>query len=109
MNNRKSKEQIAAVLIVWMIISIITTIVLIISFFIEKQAVLQLTPTCISKSQFNIECSLCGMSRAFIKISNYEFSEAYNLNNGSIFVYLSFLLNSLIFIIYAIMQNIKKH
>lgn len=83
-------------------------IILLFPFFADKQTVLENTPTCISKSQFNVECSLCGMSRAFIEISNGCFGNAYDLNKGSLFIYSSFLLNSIIFITYSIYFTLFK-
>src|SRR5665647_1154993 len=103
-NLKKSsqKEQKVAILIVWTVISVTISIVIIFPFLADSQTVLESAPTCISKSQFNVECSLCGMTRAFIEISNGNIGNAYDLNRGSLFVYSSFLLNSIIFIAYAI-------
>jgi len=102
-NLKKSdqKEQKAAMLIVWTVISVTIAIVIIFPFLADSQTVLESAPTCISKSQFNAECSLCGMTRAFIEISNGNIGNAYNLNRGSLFVYSYFLLNSIVFIAYA--------
>ena len=96
------KEQKVAILIVWTVISVIISLVVIFPLLADSQTVLENAPTCISKSQFNVECSLCGMTRAFIEISNGNIGNAYDLNRGSLFVYSSFLLNSIIFIAYAI-------
>lgn len=96
------KEQKVAILIVWTVVSVTISLVIIFPFLADRQTVLENAPTCISKSQFNVECSLCGMTRAFIEISNGNIGNAYDLNRGSLFVYSSFLLNSIIFIAYAI-------
>lgn len=117
MDPTKQKKWIelkVAVFIVWIIISIITTTIILFPFFADKKTVLENTPTCISKSQFNVDCSLCGITRAFIEISNGNFRNAFNLNNGSLFVYLSFIFNSSIFIAYCIYSininnNIKSN
>jgi len=106
--NIKKKEQKWALLIVWSIFSVATTLIILLPFFVDRGTVLQITPTCISKSQFNIECSLCGMTRAFIEISDGNYSKAYDLNGGSILVYISFLLNSTIFIVYGFFQINRK-
>jgi hypothetical protein len=45
---------------------------------------------------------LCGMTRAFIKCSEFEFAEAIKLNIGSIYLYSFLILNFLFFIFYAI-------
>lgn len=96
------KEQKVAILIVWTVVSVTISLVILFPFLADRQTVLENAPTCISKSQFNVECSLCGMTRAFIEISNGNIGNAYDLNRGSLFVYSSFLLNSIIFIAYAI-------
>ena len=104
MNNKhysSSQEQIIAIRIIWFIISLTTTSILLFVFFVKKQTILANTPLCISMSKYHIECSLCGMTRAFIEISHGKFHNAYLLNKGSILLFLSFLLNSLFFFIYA--------
>ena len=98
---KKYKELKVSLFIVWTIITVTIFIILFISFFLNKQTVLNISPTCISKSQFNVECSLCGMTRSFLEISHGSFMNAYNLNKGSIFLYSIFLLNSILFIIYV--------
>ena len=106
-NNRKQikyREQKLALLIVWTIITLIITIVILFPFFADRQTVLKNAPTCISKSQFNVECSLCGMTRAFIEISNGSFSNAIDLNRGSIVIFFTFALNFFIFIFYLIFK-----
>jgi len=102
LKHKRTKERKVAILITWTIISVITTIILLFPLFADKQTVLKNAPTCISKSRFNVECQLCGMTRAFIEISNGCFTNAYNLNKGSLIVYLSFLLNSIVFIVHSI-------
>lgn len=99
-NEKAYKELKTAMLIVWAAISIITTSIILFTLFADKQTVLVNTPTCISKSQFNIECSLCGMTRAFIEISTGNLREANRLNHGSLIVYMSFILNLIIFLSY---------
>jgi hypothetical protein len=108
MVKQNAKELKEPILIVWIIISIITSLIILFPFFTDKQTVLQNTPTCISKSQFNIECSLCGMTRAFVEISNGNFDKAYKLNQGSYYLYISFLLNFTSFIIYSSYFTFRK-
>ena len=102
LKQKKHREQKVAILIVWTVISVATAIIVIFPFFADRKTVLKSSPTCISKKQFNVECSLCGMVRAFIEISNGNFSNAYDLNKGSLFVYSSFVLNLVTFIAYII-------
>lgn len=107
-NEKAYKELKTAMLIVWAVISIITTSIILFPLFADKQTVLVNAPTCISKSQFNIECSLCGMTRAFIEISTGNLREANRLNHVSLIVYMSFILNSIIFLSYISYSTIHR-
>ena len=102
MKQTKYKEQKVAILVVWTIITLVTTMIILLPFCSDKQTVLKNAPTCISKSQFNVECRLCGMTRAFIEISNGNFRNAIDFNRGSVIIYSSFAFNFLIFIVYLI-------
>lgn len=103
------KEQMLALLIVWVICSIITTIITLSPFLVNHKTILQNTPTCISISQHNVECSLCGMTRSFLEISEGNFNDAYTLNKGGIYIYSAFLINSIVFLFYLInLTNQKK-
>ena len=106
--HKAHKEQKAAILIVWFIISLITTTIILFPFVFDRQTILENSPKCISKNHFNIDCSLCGMTRAFIEISNGNFSTAYELNKGSLYIYSSFILNIIIFTTYIIYKTKLK-
>lgn len=88
-------------IILWTILSIITTLILLLPFILDQQTILQNTPTCISKKQLNIQCIMCGMTRAFIEISNGKLISAQSLNNYSIFLYSIFLLNTILYLIFG--------
>lgn len=90
------------VITIWTILSIIMTLILLIPFFLNKQKILQITPICLSKKQFNVECFMCGMTRAFIEISQGNLKGAQIFNKYSLFLYLSFLLNSIVFFVFFI-------
>jgi len=78
-----------------LISGMISGFIIVISFF--DSASMGLSPVCLSVSQYNTECSLCGMTRAFVAISNFDFQSAWYLNRAAIALYLLFLIN----IIYA--------
>lgn len=59
---------------------------LLLSFFFPE-ILLKISPLCISKIYANEECFMCGMTRAFIEISNGNFSNAYSLNQLSFYFY----------------------
>lgn len=70
---------------------LVTGFIIVLSFF--DGASLSLSPVCLSISQYNTECSLCGMTRAFVAISNFDFHSAWSLNKLAIGLYLIFLIN----------------
>ena len=98
-----------ALKIIWMVITLLTTLLILIPFIVDRDKILNNTPVCISVSKYNVECALCGMTRAFIEISNGNFIKAYTLNKGSLFLYVAFLANSLIFILNSIYSKIFKN
>lgn len=95
--------------IIWMVITLLTTLLILIPFIVDRDKILNNTPVCISMSKYNVECALCGMTRAFIEISNGNFVKAYSLNKGSPFIYIAFLSNSLIFILNSMYYLISKN
>ena len=102
--NQLKYEQKQAILIVWTVITIISFLIIIFPLCADRQTVLKNSPTCISKSRFNIECCLCGMTRAFIEISNGNISSAISFNKGSIPLFFIILLNSVLYIFYLIFR-----
>ncbi len=68
--------------------------VITLSFFDE--IAFRLSPVCISMSKYGTECSLCGMTRSFVAISNLEISRSFDFNRAGIPLYTIFLLNIVI-------------
>jgi len=87
-----------AVKTAWMIYSTAIAILLLLVFILPGEVILNNAPLCESISRFNIECFACGMSRGFVHISQFEFYEASESNRGSIYVFVIFVLNTLLFI-----------
>ena len=79
--------------VVWTVLTIITAGTLLLPFLADPQFILQHTPTCISQRQFQAECGMCGMTRAFIEIVAGRFGRARQLNGGSLLLYTAFLVN----------------
>ena len=88
------------VIIVWGILSLTTALTVAAPFFLDKKIIMENSPKCISKSQSNIECSFCGMTRSFIEISEGNIIDAYNTNKGSLLIYSCFIINFFIFVGY---------
>lgn len=98
--------------IVWIIYSVLILGIVLITFF-SPETLLNLSPVCISKSQFGTECFMCGMTRAFTEIPKGNIYNANILNSISIYLFTVFVLNSLIFIYYLlrkvrVLYNYKK-
>jgi len=101
-----NQELTRAIIIIWKISAIISALILISVLVMDRDFLLSKVPTCPSKLQ-NQECILCGSSRAFFEIKEFNFKAAYGLNKLSIFVFLGMLINTSIFLFYII-KNLKK-
>jgi Protein of unknown function (DUF2752) len=93
--------------IVWIVYSLIILTVLFISVFFPD-ALIKISPVCISKSLYGKECFMCGMTRAFVEISGGNLSQAYDLNSFSLVLYSAFVLNGLLFIYHCIRRIQSK-
>lgn len=94
--------------IVWTVLSVIMLFILLMPFFLSHDRILQLAPNCVSRIKYNRECSLCGMSHAFIAISEGKIRHAYSYNKAAIPTYVFFAFNELIFLGLILMTAIKK-
>lgn len=83
-------------------------ITIIFPLFFDSNTVLEATPTCYSVARFNKECSLCGMTRAFIEITNLNLKTATLLNRGSIPLFLIILLNSIFSVGLSLKEFLKR-
>jgi hypothetical protein len=77
----------------WLVLSAGVFFILVIPHIVPNDTILDLLPTCEWKAKYNKECALCGMTTAFLRISDGEYKEAYEANKGSIILYGAFLLN----------------
>ena len=96
-----------SVKIVWIIYSLLILIILLLAFFLPE-ILLRISPVCLSKSLYGEECFMCGMTRAFIKISGGNFQDANAMNNFSLYLFSIFVLNSIIFFCYICIKIFKK-
>jgi hypothetical protein len=94
--------------LVWSILSIIILFILIAPLFLSQDSILKLAPYCVSRTKYNKECPLCGMSRAFIAISKGNLGVAYSANKAAIPTYLTFALNEVFFLGLIFTTCIKK-
>lgn len=93
--------------IVWIIISILIFVTLFLS-FIFPEVLLNISPVCVSRSLYGRECFMCGTTRAFVEISSGRFSEAFELNKFSVFIFIMFTINSILFFAFIINSLIVK-
>ncbi len=85
--------------IVWYIISILIILLLISLFFFNSSTLLYMSPKCTSILLYNKPCFLCGTTRAFLEIKNFNFIKANFYNTLSIPLFSLFLINSLLYIL----------
>ena len=95
------KEIRAAFKIVWIIYSAIALLVIAITVF-SAGTLHEISPVCLSKSLNGEECFMCGMTRAFVEISEGNIINAYILNKLSIFLFSVMSLNSILFILFTV-------
>lgn len=95
---------------VWIVYSTAAAAALLLTLVMPDEYLLNKTPLCESISKHGTECAACGMTRGFIHIAKFEFNEAMNSNKGSVYVFLGFFLNSLIFLKYLFRSagSVKK-
>lgn len=96
----KFKNEIrAAFKIVWVIYSVIIFLLVSVT-LLSPETLLKVSPVCLSKSLYGEECFMCGMTRAFEKISGGSFPEAAHFNKFSVVLFSAMILNSFIFLIF---------
>ena len=85
----------AALRIVWIALSFVLLSVLLAPWIFTPEQIAAATPRCESKARYGKECSLCGMTTAFIAITHGRFGAAERSNRGSIPLYAGFLVNEI--------------
>ncbi|TKC03360.1 DUF2752 domain-containing protein [Pedobacter cryotolerans] len=102
----RNKELINAVKICWIIISTFSIVIILIFTIVNPTLILNSTPTCTARINGG-SCILCGSTRAFIAISNFEFRNAYEFNKISLLLYILLIINSLLFLKYVFFLKFK--
>jgi hypothetical protein len=85
-----------AIWIVWQISAIASIALLLVLFFADNTWILSAVPTC-EYSAKGEECFLCGSTRAFTEIKNFNFKNALALNKLSILLFALMVINALVF------------
>ena len=92
--------------IAWLFYSTIIAAVLLVIFIMPGDKIVNNTPLCESISKNNTECFACGITHGFIEISELKFDSANSYNQGSIYIFLMFLLNTFAYIFY-LLRNLR--
>ena len=82
----------------WKVISILIILFLAYLFVFNSNFIIRNVPTCSSILIYNKPCILCGMSRAFLKLKQFDIPGALYFNKGSIFLFSFFIINTIFFI-----------
>lgn len=79
----------------WLVVSAIVLVILLTPFVLPESVIVQLSPVCESKARGEPPCPLCGMTTAFLLISDARLGEAHQANGASVLLYAAFVLNEL--------------
>lgn len=85
-----------ALLIAWLVFSAVMLFALAAPFLMPTATVERLSPDCMWRTRFGRPCPMCGMTRAFIAISNADFAGARKTNRWSCPLYASFVCNEIV-------------
>lgn len=92
---------------VWIILSLLTFIVLILSVFFPD-LLMEVSPACLSKTISGRECFMCGTTRAFTEFGQGNFKEGIELNRLSIILFFALIINIIVFFAFIIKKLIAK-
>jgi len=79
--------------------------------FVVPDLLLQAAPVCEWKIKYGAECFFCGMTRAFLFISGFNFSDAMRSNALSVPLFSVFVINEMLFLLLSrkLFYNIKNN
>lgn len=105
MNSLEIKK---AFIIVWFIISFVIFLMLLFPFILPNNTILSIVPTCEWKIKYHKDCSLCGMTTAFILLSEGHIKAALTYNKGCLFLYMLFIINEAVILYYMFLAFALK-
>ena len=91
----ENKDLITALKIIWILSGFISALILLTVLFVRPNFVFENIPTCDYKLS-NKECFLCGTTRAFFKMKEFDIQKAYELNKFSPILFSTMITNILI-------------
>lgn len=77
----------------WGILSVVVLGLLVAPFVVPHPRLAAAAPRCEARARYGRECSLCGMTTAFLAISRAQFGRAHAANRGSLPLYSVLLAN----------------
>lgn len=92
--HRIRDDIVKALVIIWIMVGILSFLFLITPFLLSPEVLYAATPECFWKIRYGKPCPLCGMTHAFILLSNGNIEEALNSNPYCLILYKVFLLNT---------------
>jgi len=84
-----------ALRIVWLAVSLVILGALTAPFALGRDRLAHLVPACEWKTRYGRECSFCGMTTAFLDISEGRFGDATHANRAGVPLYLLFVSNEI--------------
>lgn len=90
-----------ALTIAWFGVSLVALLCLVVPVVVPQSWILNNAPICWKQATIGEACSFCGMTRAFVLISDGRWGQAADLNRLAILLWMSFLTNSLVFSLFA--------
>lgn len=89
-----------SLLIVWAILTIFIFFIILSPFVLQENTILKFAQQCQSKIKHNSRCSLCGFTTGFLMISRGKFNKAVLTTANSLFLYIIFITNELVFALF---------
>ena len=102
-----NRDTLLAIRISWGVISLVILLVLISPFVLPENTIYKISSFCRSANHTDKGCILCGATNAFVNISRGNFGLAAKSNLLSIFIYIFFVLNEMVFILF-LKKNLNK-
>jgi hypothetical protein len=96
-----------ALVLVWLVLGAVTGLTALAPLVLPSSFLLGLFPSCPSKAA-GFECTLCGMTTAFVLIGTGDYAGALRAHGGSVAVYGAFVLNFCAAAAYTMMRA-KRH
>jgi len=81
----------------WIFYSALIALLLVLTFILPAETILNNTPVCSSLTETGNPCAACGLSNGFVRLSHGKINVALKANKYSLMIYTLFMLNTLLF------------